>query len=75
VLANLHWAFVTPGVFVHEYPTWGFPLRDELLAEPLRIADGAIAPPQAPGLGVELRKEVRERYAWRGGSGATMRRG
>ncbi len=75
VLANLHWAFVTPGVFVHEYPTWGFPLRDELLVEPLRITDGAIAPPRAPGLGVELRTEIRERYAWRGGAGATMRRG
>ncbi|MBI3454339.1 MAG: mandelate racemase/muconate lactonizing enzyme family protein [Candidatus Rokubacteria bacterium] len=75
VLANLHWAFATPHVLIHEYPTWGFPLRDELLAEPLRIKDGVIAPPEAPGLGVELRREIRERYPWRGGTGATMRRG
>ncbi len=75
VLANLHWAFVTPNVFIQEYPTWGFPLRDALLAAPLAITNGAIAPPAAPGLGVELRPDVRERYAWRGGTGATMRRG
>lgn len=75
VLANLHWAFTSPSVFIHEYPIWGFPLRDELLAAPLAIADGAITPPTAPGLGVELRPEIRERYAWRGGAGATMRRG
>lgn len=75
VMANLHWAFTRPSVFIHEYPTWGFPLRDELLAEPLAIKDGRILPPTAPGLGVELRQDVRERYPWRGGTGATMRRG
>ena len=64
-----------PSVFVHEYPTWGFPLRDALLVEPLAIKDGVIAPPATPGLGVQLTPEVRERYPWRGGSGATMRRG
>jgi L-alanine-DL-glutamate epimerase-like enolase superfamily enzyme len=74
VLANLHWAFTQPSVFIHEYPTWGFPLRDELLAEPLSIVDGHVLPPAAPGLGVELRPDVLERYAWRGGGGATMRR-
>ncbi len=75
VMANLHWAFTRPSVFIHEYPTWGFPLRDELLVEPLVIRDGMVAPPTAPGLGVQLMPEIRERYPWRGGVGATMRRG
>jgi len=75
VLANVHWAFTTPNVFIHEYPTWGFPLRDELLVEPLEIRDGYLYPPKTPGLGVELRKETIERYPFRGGIGAEMRKG
>ncbi|MBI3989353.1 MAG: mandelate racemase/muconate lactonizing enzyme family protein [candidate division NC10 bacterium] len=75
VLANVHWAFTTPNVFIHEYPTWGFPLRDELLVEPLEIKDGYLYPPKGPGLGVELRKETIERYPFKGGIGADMRKG
>ena len=74
VLANLHWAFTCPSVFIHEYPTWGFPLRDALLVEPLRIENGRVYPPTAPGLGVALSRDVIERYPWSGGPAATMRR-
>ncbi|MFV0472962.1 MAG: mandelate racemase/muconate lactonizing enzyme family protein [Pikeienuella sp.] len=75
VMANLHWAFATPNVRLQEFPTWGFPLRDALMAEPLRIEDGCILPPTAPGLGVTLTDEIIARYPWAGGTGAKVRTG
>lgn len=75
VMANLHWAFATPNVSLQEYPTWGFPLRDALLTEPLEIRDGCLLPPGAPGLGVTLTDEVIARYPWAGGTGAQVRTG
>ncbi len=38
------------------------PLRDELLRESLSPREGVIEVPQGPGLGVEVRREVLERY-------------
>ncbi|WP_108461582.1 mandelate racemase/muconate lactonizing enzyme family protein [Devosia naphthalenivorans] len=73
VMANLHWAFTQPNVFIQEVPTWGFPLRDALLVEPLRIENGHLLPPTAPGLGVRLTDELRAAYPWQGGYGAKMR--
>lgn len=73
VMANMHWAFTQPNVFIQEIPTWGFPLRDALLVEPLRIEDGHLLPPTAPGLGVRLTDEMRAAYPWQGGYGANMR--
>lgn len=37
-------------------------LRDDVLAEPLELADGMIALPQGPGLGVEVDRAKVERY-------------
>src|SRR6185436_16177998 len=37
-----------------EYDVGENPLRDEILEEPLRIVEGAIAVPEAPGLGLKL---------------------
>ena len=65
VAANLAWAFVTPNTIIAEYPTWHFPLTDELFVEKPRIEDGYIYPPTTPGLGVELTKELEEKYQYR----------
>lgn len=73
VTANVHWAFTQPNVMIQEYPAWGFPLRDALLAEPLDIRDGFIHPPRQPGLGLVLTDDVRREFAWREGGGARMR--
>ena len=71
---NYHFAFATANCAYLEYPTWGYPLRDELFVEPLRIVDGYAYPPTAPGLGVELTKEIRRKYAFNQESGAVMQR-
>lgn len=67
LVANLHaaLAFSTlPYVEVpYDPPGWSAERRDWLLPEPLAIAaDGTIAPPPGPGLGVELDLDALERY-------------
>ncbi|ARU90141.1 mandelate racemase/muconate lactonizing enzyme family protein [Pseudomonas sp. M30-35] len=73
LMANLHWAFAAPNVTLQEYPTWGFSLRDEMLAEPLQFSNGRILPPSAPGLGVQLSDALMDKYRWAGGTGAHVR--
>lgn len=70
LVANLHAALAfstVPYIEVpHDPPAWSDERRDWLLSEPLRIAaDGTIAPPPGPGLGVELDLAALE--AWRVG--------
>jgi L-alanine-DL-glutamate epimerase-like enolase superfamily enzyme len=73
VMANVHWSFTEPNIMIQEIPTWGFPLRDALMVEPLRIEGDNILPPTAPGLGVRLTDEIEKKYPWRGGFGAEIR--
>jgi D-galactarolactone cycloisomerase len=37
-------------------------LRTELAREPIRHSDGYVAIPQGPGLGIEIDREVLQRY-------------
>lgn len=62
---NYHLAFATSNCCYIEYPTWGFPLSDELFIEPLRIEGGYLYPPKTPGLGIELLEETIRRYPFR----------
>ena len=65
VAANLAWAFVARNTVLAEYPTWHFPLTDELFIEKPRIEDGYVFPPTLPGLGVELTEETAAKYKYR----------
>lgn len=71
---NYHLAFATPNCRILEYPTWGYPLIEELFVEPLRIEDGFVHPPTTPGLGVKLTDEIRKKYPFQKGLGARMRK-
>jgi D-galactarolactone cycloisomerase len=67
LVANLHAALVfstCPYVEVpYDPPAWSAERRDWLLPEPLEIAaDGTIAPPPGPGLGVEPDFDALEAY-------------
>ncbi|MFI5397449.1 MAG: mandelate racemase/muconate lactonizing enzyme family protein [Candidatus Binatia bacterium] len=66
--ANYQLGFTVPNCFLLERPFMSNPLETELLVEPLVIEDGCICPPTAPGLGVRLTDEVREKYAYVPGS-------
>jgi D-galactarolactone cycloisomerase len=46
-----------------EYDQSSHPFRRELVAEPLVHEDGWVTIPQAPGLGVEVNRDVLARYA------------
>ncbi|MCL4402445.1 MAG: mandelate racemase/muconate lactonizing enzyme family protein [Acidobacteria bacterium] len=71
---NYHLAFALPNCRILEYPTWGYPLIEELFVEPLRIENGYVLPPAGPGLGIHIPGEVRAKYPFRGGPGAVMQR-
>jgi D-galactarolactone cycloisomerase len=49
------------------------PLREELLREPLRLVNGCLIPPDKPGLGVELKPEALQRFAFSGSEEITVR--
>jgi D-galactarolactone cycloisomerase len=68
LLANLHLAAgVGAGPFLelpYDPPAWTPERRDFMLAEPVRpAADGCLAVPDRPGLGVELDEDAVERYS------------
>jgi D-galactarolactone cycloisomerase len=45
-----------------EYDRSAHPFRRELIAAPIDQADGRVAIPIRPGLGIEIRRDVLERY-------------
>lgn len=61
--ANMHLVAATPHALTVEVDRTGNPFIDDLLTEPLRVRDGMIALPEAPGLGIALDESVVERYA------------
>ena len=68
--AALHLATALPNFLTYEMmqSDWSKdqpnPLRHDLVQEPLEVfADGYMAPPDKPGLGIELNEEVLRRYA------------
>lgn len=70
--ANIHLALATPNCIWVEHPVLGNPLESELFVAPLIIRDGHVQAPSAPGLGIALTREVREKYAFVPGSGSTF---
>ncbi len=68
MMANYHLGFTQPNCFILERPVMHNPLEVETLVEPLKISDGYLLPPTAPGLGVVLTAEVKAKYPYRRGS-------
>jgi L-alanine-DL-glutamate epimerase-like enolase superfamily enzyme len=68
LMGNYHAAFGCRNCTILELSNVPNPLRDELLVEPLRLQDGKLAAPTAPGLGVMLPPDLEERYPYRPGS-------
>jgi L-alanine-DL-glutamate epimerase-like enolase superfamily enzyme len=70
--ANIHLALAMPNCVWIEHPVLGNPLESELFVEPLTIRDGHVQAPSAPGLGIALPPQVREKYPFVPGSGSTF---
>lgn len=64
MLANYHVAFAAGSRLV-EWPMPEYPLRQALLAEPLRMDGGILQAPTQPGIGVRLTPEVERAFAFR----------
>lgn len=60
-MASLHVAACTPNFVIQEMIS-SDPLRAEMLVEPLRVVDGYVELPTAPGLGVRFDESLVERF-------------
>jgi L-alanine-DL-glutamate epimerase-like enolase superfamily enzyme len=58
LMANAHFVAAMPNGLTVEVDQTGNPFIEELLTEPLRIEDGLLRLPDAPGLGIELNETV-----------------
>jgi mannonate dehydratase len=59
--ANVHLDFASPNFGIQEmYEPQ--PHMEEIFPGLLRVKDGAVAPPQAPGLGIDFREESAAQY-------------
>jgi L-alanine-DL-glutamate epimerase-like enolase superfamily enzyme len=67
MMANLHFIASTPGCIVAEYPQMTYPLREDLLQQPLLFENGYLCLPPVPGLGVRLTEEIIEKYPYQPG--------
>lgn len=64
-MANMHFMASTPGAFIMEYDQTLNPLRDELLMRQPVYRGGYVELIEGlPGLGVELREETMQKYAY-----------
>ena len=66
--AHLHLLSAIPNALICEFQQIANPLREELLLEPLKIVDGKLSVPTAPGLGIELTDATINRYPYKPGT-------
>ncbi len=64
--SSLHLAVALENSIVMELDCSENPFRTDLLKGPLKVENGFMTPPQGPGLGIDLNREVLERYAFSG---------
>jgi len=63
LMANYHAAFAGGGRLV-EWPMPAYPLREEMMLDPLTIENGRLEPPSTLGLGVRLTGEIETAYPY-----------
>jgi len=71
--ASVHLSAALKDSIVMELDTTRNPLREELLREPLQAENGYLAPPEKPGLGVELDPGALQRFAFSGTDAIALR--
>jgi D-galactarolactone cycloisomerase len=64
--ASLHLSAALKNAIVMELDMTHNPLRTEILSAPLEPKNGLMAPPDAPGLGIEIDPRALERFAFSG---------
>lgn len=68
-MQNVHAGFACSNTMLLEIaPAFG-PLHYEIMGDAFEMEDGFVLPPEAPGLGIELTEEIKNRYPFVPGSG------
>jgi galactonate dehydratase len=62
--AAIHFALATPNWVIQEAISSDVPWRRDVLDEPFAVVEGEIAPPDRPGLGVEVDEEAAAAYPY-----------
>ena len=68
-MQNLHAGFAAPNTLVLETPPAPGALHTELWGDSFVMKDGYMLPPEAPGLGVRLTDEIKQKFAFVPGTG------
>jgi len=68
-MQNLHAGFAAPNTLVLETPPAPGTLHTELWGDSFVMKDGYMLPPEAPGLGVRLTDEIKQKFAFVPGTG------
>ena len=69
LMQNVHLAFACSNTRILEIPPDYGPLHHEMIGDSLVIKDGYVLRPEAPGLGIQLTEETKERFPFVPGSG------
>lgn len=64
--ASLHLSASSPHCLLMEMKPLRNPMQHELVANPIDMKDGFVAPPEGPGLGVEVLEEMVSHYLYKG---------
>ena len=68
LMQNVHAAFASPNSRLIELPPAAGPLHTEVWGDSLRMVDGAVIPPETPGLGVELSDALKKHFPFQPGA-------
>ena len=63
-MVNVHLGFAIPGFLIQEVMRNDVPWRDEVVDFPLQIVGGHVAPPDRPGIGIEIDERAAARYPY-----------
>jgi len=69
LMQNVHAAFACANTTIVEMPPNYGPLHSEIIGDSLLMKDGYVFPPEKPGLGIELKRETKERFPFIPGTG------
>ena len=69
LMQNIHVGFACRNTRILELPPDPGPLHTEVYRDTLRMDDGRVLPPDAPGLGITLDADTRQRFPFIPGSG------
>ncbi len=63
-MVNIHLGFAIPSFLIQEIMRNDVPWRDEVVDMPLAIVDGRVAPPDRPGIGIEIDERAAARHPY-----------